>query len=219
MTILEARTISLFLLRNANFHPQVITGQRPFEHINKDDVVVRKVLTRIRPERPAEGFSDALWTLLAKTWLEEFEPADSPFARPNIFSVLEQLQDEEKGWSPTSERFTSPIQIERKISGVYDIFQGHTRAWLTQLSQPRVPWILPGFWTNLSQEVVLRISRFVVRVMKSTLKKTSVASMALSQPMVIGISWIPTGNCRPVCYQAIPFLPLPLVRSPLCAYE
>jgi serine/threonine protein kinase len=136
MTILEVRiaAASLLLLRDANFPPQVITGQRPFEHAKKDDVVVRKVLTGARPDRPTVGFSNALWKLLTETWLEEFESSDSPSARPNITYILGQLQGEERSWSPTSGRPISPMQIERKLSGMvflqypvrYDLHYHHS---------------------------------------------------------------------------------------------
>lgn len=123
MTILEVRTISLLLLHNANLPPQVITGRRPFECTKKDDVVVKKVLTGTRPDKPTTGFSDSLWTLLAKAWLEEFESYDSPSARPDIANILEVLQGEERNWSPTSGQLTSPIQIDRKPSGMATLFQ------------------------------------------------------------------------------------------------
>lgn len=116
MTILEARPTSLLPLRHSNLPPQVITGRRPFERTNKDDVVVEKVIRGARPDRPTVGFSDNLWTLLTQTWLEEFESADSPSARPNIANILEKLQVEEKDWSLTSTQPTSPVHTPSCMS-------------------------------------------------------------------------------------------------------
>lgn len=121
MTILEVHEPSSFVLPKVNSSPQVITGQIPFEHTNKDDVVAKKVLSGTRPDRPFEGFSDALWKLLTRTWLEEFECNGLASVRPNTTNILEQLQDEEKGWSPTSVPFPSSIQMERKASGMTSV--------------------------------------------------------------------------------------------------
>lgn len=93
----------------------MITGRRPFEHVNPDAAVIQKILSGLRPDRPTVGFSDALWTLLTQTWLEEPESSDSPSRRPNIANIIGVLQDETENWNPTSR----PIQIEQKRSGTF----------------------------------------------------------------------------------------------------
>ena len=111
-------------MHDLNSPPQVITGRRPFEHINKDDVVVKNVLSGIRPDRPAVGFSDALWGLLTSTWMEDsFKSADFPSARPNTTSILDQLRNEEKSWGPAGGQPTSQMRIEREASGISLTFQ------------------------------------------------------------------------------------------------
>lgn len=92
----------------------MITGRRPFEHANPDAAVIQKILSGKRPDRPTVGFSDALWTLLTQTWLEEPESSDSPPRRPDITNIIEVLQDETENWNPTSR----PLPIERKPSGM-----------------------------------------------------------------------------------------------------
>ena len=75
-------------------------------------------MSGIRPDKPSVGFSDALWAMLAKTWLEEFEASDSPSARPNIADILELLQEEADNWSQTSRPVALPSAIERGPSGM-----------------------------------------------------------------------------------------------------
>ena len=121
MTILEVRTTSLLLLplsQSPDSTLQVITGRRPFEYTNPDGAVIQKVLGGVRPDRPSVGFSDALWAMLAKTWLEEFEAPGSPPARPNIADILELLQEEVDNWSQTSRPLALLSAIERGPSGM-----------------------------------------------------------------------------------------------------
>ena len=89
------------------------TGRRPFEHVDRDAAVIQKVLTGNRPFRPTVGFSDPLWELLAQTWLEERE--SSPPIRPEIATILEQLQYEAEIWSPGGRLLAPPMQ-DRKAS-------------------------------------------------------------------------------------------------------
>ena len=93
-----------------------MTGRRPFEHTHQEPGVIQKVLAGSRPEKPTVGFSDPLWTLLNETWLEEHESSSS--VRPDITTILEQLQDEAKTWSPTNRVPAPPIPMERKTSGM-----------------------------------------------------------------------------------------------------
>ena len=76
------------------------------------------------------GFSDALWAMLAKTWLEEFEATDSRSARPNITDVLELLQEEVDNWSLRSRPLALPSAIERGPSGM-------------SVTPPELPYALP----------------------------------------------------------------------------
>ena len=64
------------------------------------------------------GFSDALWTLLTQTWQEEFESSDPQSTRPNITTILERLQDEEKSWSPASRQLVSPVSAEQEVNSM-----------------------------------------------------------------------------------------------------
>jgi hypothetical protein len=124
------------LIAPATFSPdldftlQVVTGRKPFEHTNPDAAVIQKVLSGIRPEKPSVGFSEDLWAMLAKTWLEEFEASDSPSARPNIADILELLQEEVDNWSQTSRPMDLPSAIERGPSG-------------TSAASPEIPRDLP----------------------------------------------------------------------------
>ena len=76
-----------------------MTGRRPFDHVERDAAVIQKVLTGNRPDRPTVGFSEPLWALLNKTWLEERE--SSPPVRPDIANILRLLEYEAQTWSPT----------------------------------------------------------------------------------------------------------------------
>ena len=111
-------------------------GRRPFEHASPEAAVIQKVLSGNRPEKPTVGFSDLLWALLNKTWLEESEP--SPSVRPDITTILEQLEDEAKTWNPTSRLF-SPPQMERNASGMSSVPPEPACRWLIRKSQQRVP--------------------------------------------------------------------------------
>ena len=71
-------------------------------HASPNAAVIQKVLSGIRPDRPAIGFSDALWALLGQAWLEEPESSGSQAVRPDIVDIIKQLQDEVGTWSPTS---------------------------------------------------------------------------------------------------------------------
>ena len=153
MTILEVCTSSplpLFLSHNLILPLQVVTGRRPFEHTNPEPAVIREVLSGNRPDRPTVGFSDPLWVLLTKTWLEEHE--STPPTRPSITEILRQLQDDVNTWSPTSRRPASPAPIERQASCMSSTSaqppSGPTRTRLTRKSQRRVPSNLVGIWIN-----------------------------------------------------------------------
>jgi len=98
-----------------------MTGRKPFETTTDDTAVVKKVLGGTRPDRPTEGFSEALWTLLTQTWLEEFESSNSPSARPNTVHILERLQVEERNWSPMSRQLAPPVPAEREASSVFSV--------------------------------------------------------------------------------------------------
>ena len=94
----------------------MVTGRNPFEHTKGDDLVVRKVLSGDRPDRPPVGFSDALWALLTRSWAEVPESSDPHSARTSIAHVLERLQDEEKSWSSAYERPLPPVPVELEAS-------------------------------------------------------------------------------------------------------
>ncbi|KAF9781243.1 kinase-like domain-containing protein [Thelephora terrestris] len=99
---------------------EVISGRKPFEHTNPDAAVIQKVLGGFRPERPSVGFSDALWTLLTQTWLEEFETPESQSVRPSITDILKLLQDEADNWiqpsRPLQRVFSSSMKPNRSAA-------------------------------------------------------------------------------------------------------
>jgi len=66
------------------------------------------------------GFSDALWALLIQTWLE-IESPDSLSVRPDITSIIEQLQDEAKNWSLTGGALSPTIPMERKVICMFSV--------------------------------------------------------------------------------------------------
>ena len=85
-------------------------------HASPDAAVIQKVLSGIRPDRPAMGFSDALWALLGQTWLEVSESSDLQAVRPDIADTIKQLQDEVGTWSPTSTPLPQTIPTGPKES-------------------------------------------------------------------------------------------------------
>jgi len=112
-------TTPLLLLYILSLPLQVVTGHQPFKHTNRDAVVIQEVLRGNRPERPTVGFSDMLWALLVQMWLEEYE--SSPPVRPNITSILRQLEGESKTWSPTSGLLAPPT--EQRADGMPSLLQ------------------------------------------------------------------------------------------------
>ena len=110
----------------------MITGKEPFEDTYTECQVIQLVLDGTRPDRPAEGFSDSLWTLLIQTWLEEFEPSDLQSARPGILEILEQLQEEAKEWRPKRISFA---QVEREADGTSSIPPELAHLWLISIEQ------------------------------------------------------------------------------------
>ena len=74
------------------------------------------------------GFSDALWALLIQTWLE-IESPDSLSVRPDIISILEQLQDEAQNWSLTGGVLSPAIPMERKVICMFSVFPELTLAY------------------------------------------------------------------------------------------
>ena len=110
----------------------MITGKEPFEHIYTEFQVIQLVLDGTRPDLPDEGFSDALWTLLIQTWLEESEPSDLQSARPGILEILERLQEEAKEWRPKRIAFA---QVEREADGTSSIPPELAHLWLISIEQ------------------------------------------------------------------------------------
>ena len=98
-----------------------MAGRKPFKHVDRDADVIQKVLSGIRPDRPAMGFSDALWALLDQTWLEVSESSDSQPVRPNIANIIKQLQGEIETWSPADMVLSPTTQAGREESCVYSV--------------------------------------------------------------------------------------------------
>ena len=98
-----------------------MTGRKPFEHASPDAAVIQKVLGGTRPDRPAIGFSDALWALLGQTWLEVSESSDSEPVRPDIADIIKQLRGEVGNWSPADRVLSPTIQTEGEDSCVYSV--------------------------------------------------------------------------------------------------
>ena len=117
----------------------MVTGRRPFEHVERDAAVIQKVLTGNRPDRPTVGFSEPLWALLNKTWLEERE--SSPPVRPDIADILELLEYEAQTWSPTGRLLAPPMRMDRKASCKSSIYSELAHVWLTTEPQRGVPYL------------------------------------------------------------------------------
>ncbi|KAF9781192.1 kinase-like domain-containing protein, partial [Thelephora terrestris] len=74
---------------------EVLTGEPPFGK-SSDGSVAKKVLAKVRPEKPHAGFSGGLWDLLQLSWSEEYEHLESK--RPPISLILTQLQKDSSSW-------------------------------------------------------------------------------------------------------------------------
>ena len=55
-----------------------------------------KVVKGDRPGRPSSGLSNALWDLLATTWVEQY--AQKPRERPSVSTVLARLKECVDDW-------------------------------------------------------------------------------------------------------------------------
>ena len=84
---------------------EVLSGGIPFPRHN-DRLVVAKILTGERPERPrgATGtwFTNEVWCAVESCW--EHIPRD----RPKIGDVLQRLEDASESWTPTSQTVAGP---------------------------------------------------------------------------------------------------------------
>jgi len=85
---------------------EVLSGQPPFA-LDKDFIVMRKVIEGERPGRP-EGsewawFTDDLWRMLELCW------AIPPETRPSIEAVLECLERVSRAWKPPSQQVAGDI--------------------------------------------------------------------------------------------------------------
>ena len=75
---------------------QVITGCVPFASTPRNETVMLKVVKGDRPDRPSSGLSDALWDLLATTWVEQY--AHKPRERSSASTVLTRLEECVDDW-------------------------------------------------------------------------------------------------------------------------
>jgi len=97
MTIFEANTSLHTYYRNIGLTPrQVLTGCRPFNDVPRNMTVIFKVMKGDRPDRPPLGFSDTLWKLLTKTWVEQ--RVKGPRRRPAASTVLNRLKQDVDHW-------------------------------------------------------------------------------------------------------------------------
>ena len=97
MTILEASACLHIYHRNIGLTPrQVLTGCRPFNESPRNMTVIFKVMKGDRPNRPPLGFSDGLWKMLKKTWVEQ--RVKGPRRRPAASAVLDRLKQDVDHW-------------------------------------------------------------------------------------------------------------------------
>ena len=73
-----------------------------------------KVMVGDRPDRPASGFSDALWELLVATWVVEDGPESK--RRPSAPIVLDWLKRDAGNWGKS---IVPPVLKEWQESGGY----------------------------------------------------------------------------------------------------
>ncbi|KAE9406194.1 kinase-like protein, partial [Gymnopus androsaceus JB14] len=81
-TIFEA---SCFQLQNSDL-PAIITGAPPFSNLKSDVEVSLAVLRETRPPRPADGFSNGLWTAVMNLWMHSAQD------RPTVKTFMKNLQ-------------------------------------------------------------------------------------------------------------------------------
>jgi hypothetical protein len=77
---------------------ELMTGEQPFSHIQRDITVMFELTNGRLPERPTEparsrGLGQALWDLMLRCW------AQTPDSRPSmteVRTILEQIKAERK---------------------------------------------------------------------------------------------------------------------------
>ena len=87
---------------------EVLSGRPPLA-MDKDFIVMRRILDGERPERPEgpEGawFTDDLWGVLEQCW------ATGPESRPHVGAVLECLERVSKVWKPLSHQMDGDVGV------------------------------------------------------------------------------------------------------------
>ena len=75
---------------------QVLCGHHPYVETQSDILVVNAIMEGVRPRKPEEaaclGFSDDLWKIVEKSWLEDHN------ARPSVEDILSCLNDAAVVW-------------------------------------------------------------------------------------------------------------------------
>lgn len=107
--------------------PKIITGAPPFSEVRNDMAVSIKVMKGSRPLRPAEGFSDQLWTAVEKCWADPNERHTTktfmdflPELNSSVKGGCSEAIDSSKSHSPYgSGRSSSSYEENSQVSDFY----------------------------------------------------------------------------------------------------
>ena len=76
--------------------PQGLCRHRPYVEIESDILVIPAIVNGVRPKKPEGGehlgFTERLWRILEKCWLEDYG------ARPSVEDILPHLNDAALRW-------------------------------------------------------------------------------------------------------------------------
>ncbi|KAG6825509.1 hypothetical protein H0H92_003436, partial [Tricholoma furcatifolium] len=102
---------------------EIFAGQLPFAHVNRDPMVMTKIMNGERPTRPTEsspswnvwGLTEAIWSLMERCW--DADPAQ----RPTVDLVLD-IMDESlpQKRSEVVDDSLSPAQFRAMTRGAID---------------------------------------------------------------------------------------------------
>ncbi|KAH9931005.1 kinase-like domain-containing protein [Fomitopsis serialis] len=109
---------------------EIFTGKVPYEDVNYDGAVIRKVMSGERPQRPVE-VSDAIWSIMEDCWKQDYRK------RPPIWEVRIRLEAEWYMQFPCGLRTDTDQAAEESGIGISDIGQRSSSSNLLQRMQQR----------------------------------------------------------------------------------
>ncbi|KII82764.1 hypothetical protein PLICRDRAFT_181064 [Plicaturopsis crispa FD-325 SS-3] len=69
------------------FGVELVTGERPFNHLELDAAVSMDIVRGIRPQKPHDNdLADATWSLFEHCWIEDAD------RRPNMEDICRSLR-------------------------------------------------------------------------------------------------------------------------------